>query len=149
MTALGDSTSKQLYIPDYDTWDTYYQRKAKQFSGSVGHTKKQGSGANKECSGDRVNLKFVSPVTETLNQVSSEIKASESDSGASTNFNSSHMKKKKKKNSKNKTFASKGKRKDSKKTNKKSVHKSSSKKAVAGKPSFSHRTLNDIFSKRK
>lgn len=139
MTTLSDFASKQLYIPDYNVWDSFYQRKAKS---SISSSDSKQTESTKPSSEEKVNLKFVSPVSETLSQAQSEMK--NKDNGATPfalNFNRVNKKKKK-------TSASKGKKpKNVSSTKKKNSGKP--KIGTSGKNKFSFRTLNDIFSKRK
>lgn len=140
MTTLSDHSSKQLYIPDYSVWDTYYQRKAKPFS-SVPVTKQKDNFMQN--TDDKVNLKFVTPVSETLSQAQSEIK--NNDSGVSP-MTPSSQRPRRKKSKKAKTF---------KETKTDKVLDIQRKLAISKqnrgkkKTNFSRQRLDDIFSKRK
>lgn len=141
MTTLSDFASKQLYIPDYGVWDSFYQRRAKPSVSASGSNQVESTKQNSE---DKVNLKFVSPVSETISQAQSEMKKKDNGVKSFTlNFNRAKKKKK------NKTSAAKEKKPKNVSSNQKKNGAGKRKKGLGGKNKFSYRALNDIFSKRK
>lgn len=111
--------SKQLYVPDFKLWDSYYKAHKGPTQEST-HTCAAESKENRD-----FKVKLISPVSETVSQAESIMKTHDSKAG----------KKLKSKTGKAKKKATAKKQNQKKKNNK--------------NPAFSYRKLSDIFSKGK
>ena len=141
MTAYNTETQKQLYIPDYDVWDSYYKSTVKRV-----HNSENAPTSSKES--PVVNLKFVSPVAETLDQAASEMRKSEA-SVKKPFKNTGEWKSRRSTTNIKKSTLTKAQSKSKKLKGDKSGVKKSKSSKTKSKPSFSYRKLDDIFSKRK
>lgn len=119
--------SKQLYVPDFKLWNDYYEKKKLNVQ-KVPEQQSQSKSSDEVKENSVVKLKFVSPITQTIDQAESVMKTDRQKNGKKVKLTKKARKPKKSSQSK-------------KVQGRKQTKRNSS--------TFSYRKLKDIFSKGK